>query len=345
MRFLIRDNLKEIISTNFGDNDSQCFNCEKQCIDINKSKTCELFNKEVRSGINIINSGSIFICCSKDVAKTSKLFKEKIEVFTHSLPSIIKLCEQINSAATNKERDKYAKIVHNIKSINAKNIQAIYSLIPQEKMIEYYKEQISYIKRSLLNNPDTAAMTFFRIMKNNLSMVTEFSAHDKITLENPILSVNRHEIKKVILNVYHAFIDELNNKKIDFIISDKRQFICIDYDTIRLALYHLFSNGSKYIKPNSRFTVDWDEVENKINIKFKMKSVFIHPDEIDSILEDNYSGKNVKEYLKGSGLGMGQIKQALKLNKADLIIIPGNKIERYKQIDYADNVFIFSFTV
>lgn len=343
MKFLIRDIDKNIISTNFDNESLSCYECESKCMSDNLHVSCIYFQKNMRYGKKEINSGSIFICCSEKTAKKSKLLKEKLEVFTHSLPNLISLCEEVKKTAKKEERDSYAKIVHNIKSINAKNIQAIYSLIPQEKMIEHYKNQILYIRSSLLNNPDSAAMMFFRIMKNNLSMVTEFSAHDKLTLENPFLSINRNEIKKVILNVYHAFAEELRIKNIDFRISDKKQYVYFDYDTIRLALYHLFSNASKYIKPNSRFNVEWGEFDDKINIKFEMKSVLIHSEEIDAILEDNYSGKNVKEHLKGSGLGMGQIKQALKLNNADLVIKPGKKIERHNKVDYADNVFIFSF--
>ena len=76
-----------------------------------------------------------------------------------------------------------------------------------------------------------------------------------------------------------------------------------------------------------------------------MTSVHIGKDELEDIFKDNYSGKKIRENLKGSGLGMGIIKKALELNDANIEVFAGDEIEKINKDEYSKNQFIIKFKI
>lgn len=211
-------------------------------------------------------------------------------------------------------------------------------------LAENYTDQVDYITNIIKNNPEKAAAVFLRLAKNNASIKTEFATHEKLSIENPVLTISTHDIRKVILNVFHAFSLEFKNKKVDLEIFQTKKKLNFDYGTIRLAIYHMFHNSNKYIKPKSRLYIELNDDSNFTTIIFKMASIQVMPDEVNKIFEDNYSGIKVKEKnYQGNGLGMGLIKKALALNNATIEINPGVDVEKINKIEYAHNEFIFRF--
>ncbi len=343
MKILIRDVNNEIVFENF---DSNCFKCESSCVSDGNICQCDLNpNEEIRKGKKLhVHSGSFFLCCNKSVAKTTKLFKEKLNMLIYTVPTLKKIKEEVHSQTKQIEQDKYQKIVHNLKTINAQSIQEQFSLIPQDLLAENYGNQIEYITNEIQKNPEKAAIVFLRLAKNNASVKTEFVTHEKLSIENPILSMNNHEIKKVILNVYHAFALELKNKNIALDIFQTKNHLLFDYDTIRVAFYHLFHNATKYIMPSSRLKIDCHEDEYMLIVVVSMFSFPILENEIEKIFEDNYSGVFAQEKKRqGAGLGMGLIKKAIALNGGSIEVIAGEISDKKKKIEYAKNEFILSF--
>ena len=113
----------------------------------------------------------------------------------------------------------------------------------------------------------------------------------------------------------------------------------IDYDTVRLAIYHILSNAVKYIAPNSCLQTEilLDEDNSNVIVNFKMQSLYIKPEELNMVFMDHYSGETVRQLnLQGSGLGMGLIQKAIQLNGGDFTVIPGRK---FKKSSFADNIF------
>lgn len=120
--------------------------------------------------------------------------------------------------------------------------------------------------------------------------------------------------------------------------------IYFDFDTIRVALYHMFSNAIKYMKPYTILDVSFMVDEINVDVNFKMSSFYIQPSERSSIFNDHYSGvEAVANKLNGNGLGLGYIKKALGLNNGEFIIHAGDKIETRNKIKYSENIFVFRF--
>ena len=282
----------------------------------------------------------LFLCSSKSITKTAKLFDEKLAMLVYSIPSII----QVQEIAKHNERQKYERVVHNLKTLNAQSIQTQYRLIPQQVLSDNYDRIYDYILDEVTNHPREATLTILRLAKNNAHMKTEFTTHEKLSMDNPILSFQEHNIRSVILNVYHSFEIDFKDNNCSFKISENNAKVKIDYDTIRVALYHMFSNAVKYMKESTTLYIDIENESDKIIVSFKMCSLFIKEDETDKIFEDGYSGINTKNKNKnGKGLGMGLIKKSLFLNKAYLDVIRGTKNIKYKGELYSDNIFKINF--
>jgi len=342
MKILVRDAQKEIIFKNL---DNVCLKCEKDCENEGTIFQCPVnITSETRQGKRVSSNGSFFLCCNKSVAKTTKLFKEKLEMLVYSIPTIKEIKEKVYLKTKQFEQDKYLRIVHNLRTINAQSIQEQFSLIPQDVLAENYFDQLRYVQNIITENPEKAAITFLRLAKNNSSIKTEFVTHEKLSIENPVLSVNKHNIRKVILNVYHAFSLEFKDKNVRLEIFSDDKTITFDYDTIRVAFYHMFHNAAKYIKSHSVLKIECIDEISLIYVIFKMQSIHIEEFEILKIFDDNYSGVRVVEKNKqGAGLGMGLIKKALELNNFTISIKAGKDIEKRNKVDYSHNEFRISF--
>jgi len=336
MKFLITDrNNREVINSL----DEPCKICLKTSVDYNRV-TCPNDNQERRYGIKEYGGGRIFICTSRYAAKTTKLFKEKIELLSYCIPSFSTIKEKAIIEASNLEKEKYSKIVHNLKTLNAQSIQSQYKFVPQNVFADNYHNLYEFLKSEVVRRPHEATIAILRLSKNNAHMKTEFSTHEKLSVENPNLLIQEHNIRSVILNVYHSFDIDFRDNNVQFRIFDTPHYMMFDYDTIRVALYHIFSNTIKYVCKNSKVQVNILERDNFIYVDFEMKSLHIAKDEKNKIFDDNYSGKSTYSKQKnGSGLGMGLIRKALAINNAKIEVLCGEKSTKIEGQDFSDNTF------
>lgn len=337
MRFFVLDFSGAVLFSNGNATCSDCLKgnqgkkyCKIECPD---DKQARRFGKKE-------NSDKLLCLCSKTTeTKTTKLFNEKLEMLAYTVPSMMQFKAEIEKTVQQKETEKYTKIVHNLKTLNAQSINAQYNFISQDILSEHYENIMEYVMQEVKARPKDAAIAIIRQAKNNAHMKTEFSSHEKMAMDKPILMSRYHIIRTVILNVYHSFDYDFKQKRVSLKInnSDIRAFF--DYETIRLALYHIFSNAVKYICDNSTLTVHIADQDGMAIVDFSMKSFNISPEESKIIFDDHVSGEiPLKKNLNGSGLGMGLIKKALEMNKGEVKVIPG---EKKLNSDYSMNVFRF----
>jgi signal transduction histidine kinase len=341
MKFYIQNLDNESIVSNL---EEACIACFDNC-NTNGSKVpqCKIgLSQTKRYGKLVSEKGTIFLCCSK--TKTSKLFKEKLEILKYTIPSFFKINSLATIETSKKSQENFNRIVHNLRKINAQNIQQLYDLVPQSLLTENIDNQLQIIHDHILQEPQKAAKMFLRIAKNCSSIRSEFIVYDKLHIDNPNLSLREHKIQSIILNVYHPFEQEFQKKNVKLRIETNTKKILLDYDTVRVALFHIFGNAVKYTKQRSILDITFNDSDKELNVSFQMTSLYISINELSKLFEDTYSGVNARKIHKeGTGMGMGIIKRALELNNAELIIIPGSKIIKDNGIDYADNDFIIKF--
>lgn len=323
--------------------ESECTKC------LNNTKTdveqinCPLTKLLCRVGNSIAHNKHIFICCTTSECKNKKRFIEKFSIVKAEIPFLLNFMKGIEDKYAYIEREKYSQIVHNLKSLNAQSISTQGLFIPQETN-QTYRDLFTIVENKVKEDPREATLTLLKLMKNNNHMKTEFTTHEKLSYENPILFKQNHNIKTVILNVYHSFDMEFRSKNISLNIDDDNIILNFDYDTIRVALYHIFSNALKYMKPYTDLKISYDKGVNYVDIIFGMQSLHILPNERQKIFDDHYSGIQATSLkLNGEGLGLGYIKKAVSLNNGEFLINAGDKYIRTSNTNYSENSFIFRF--
>ena len=337
MIYFVFDNQWTLLFTN---GSKLCLDCIKKNREKSYCKiTCPEDTEDRRFGKRETKEHILFLCSSQTKTKTTKLFNDKLEMLSYSIPSMMHFKGEIEKTAQQTELEKYTKIVHNLKTLNAQSINALYSFISQEFFSEHYDNVLEFVTQQVKARPKDAAIAIIRQAKNNAHMKTEFSSHEKMAMDQPLLMSKYHVVRTVVLNVYHSFDYDFKAKKVNLKIDNSDARAYFDYETIRLALYHIFSNAVKYICDNSNLVVRIIDNPETIQIEFEMKSFYISSEEMTAIFEDHYSGSIVsKKNLNGSGLGMGLIKKALTMNKGRIEVIPG---EKRLNSDYSQNIFVF----
>lgn len=338
--FKVVDSQKNNVSNNLL---RECDSCFASCNSNHKLiKSCPKYGTKRRLGKISTNKSTTFLCCDK--TKTTKLFKEKIEALSYAFPELIQQKEEFIKKVKNEEQMRIKRLVHNLTSLNAHNIQEVYDLVPQELLASDFTNQLSHIKKQIVSNPELATKMFLRMTKNNIHMKSEFSIFNKMERANPKLEIRKHPIRKVLLNVLHTFFVDLSEKDVYVNVEEFNKSIRIDYETIQVALYHIIENASKYTKPNSKIDISFFDFEEKTSVFFEMISLHIEDDEKDKIFSEGYSGVNAKRTAKnGEGIGMWRAMQMLSLNNANLLVERGSSIEKVFGFDFTTNKFIINF--
>ncbi|THD66272.1 HAMP domain-containing histidine kinase [Robertkochia marina] len=335
--FSINVPYKSITSQNLLD---ECRVCMANCNDIYKSvNPCPVYNDRRKQGFKQTKKSNIFLCCNQ--SKTTALFKNKLDALSYAMGDIELPVNEITENIKKTEQTKVNRLIHNLTSINAYNIQEIYDLVPQETLSSNWKKQLEFIKREIISDPDKAAMLFLRIAKNNIHMKSEFSIYKKIErLDSKDLEIKSLPVRKVFLNVLHTFFSDFSNNEIYVDVREFEGKTQIDYETMQVAFYHLIENSTKYTLPNSIVTVDFKEDKDTVAIKMNMTSLYVPIEERESILNEGFSSRLAKKLGKsGDGIGLWRINQMIQLNHGEFNIHFGDEIENIRGIDYGINSF------
>jgi hypothetical protein len=330
----------EIISDNLAIECKQCFiDCNTKGNSIND---CPKYG-EIRKQGKITNSrGTTFLCC--DETKTTKLFKDKLEGLSYAYYDLVIPKTKYETEAKQVEQQRVNRLIHNLTSLNAHNIQEIDDFIPQELLTTNYQKLLVYIQAEIKKDSKNAALMFLRIAKHNIHMKTEFSIYKKLDRLDASFEFSLNPIRKVILNVLHTFFADFTNKNIYVYVSEFKGRVKIDYESIQVALYHLIENASKYSMSDTRIEIDFVEKNQEIEVMFKMKSLYIDNEEIEKIFIEGYSGKMAKECkLNGDGIGMWQINRMMKLNNGSVKFENGQEVEIIGGKKFAENIITLTF--
>ena len=126
-------------------------------------------------------------------------------------------------------------------------------------------------------------------------MKVEFSVFQKLNNTSPALQIRKHQVRKVILNVFHIFFQDFTDKNVHVEIEGNNSSLNFDYESIFVALYHVIENTTKYIAPNSRLKVNFVETTNGITVKLDMLSIQIKKRKWTVVFVEGYSGVIAKE--------------------------------------------------
>ncbi len=333
----IFDSKKNVIADNLTDNCKVCLaNCDFEGRLI---PNCPEYGGKRRHGQKFTRASTVFLCCDK--TKTTKLFREKIEALSYSVPDLKIPINEIRD----EEQRKVNRLVHNLTSINAHNIQEIYDLVPQEVLSQNWRKQLDFIKAEIKKDMDKAALMFLRIAKHNTHMRSEFSIYRKIERDDNIeLDKKEHNLRNVLLNTLHTFFSDFSKRDVYVEVEEFYFMVNFDYETIQVAFYHLIENAAKYTLNNTSVHISAYECDDWINLKFKMISAHVNENERREVFKEGVSGEMAKKMQRqGEGIGMYRINQMLSVNDGEFDVTFGPISDSNMGFNFSINIFLLKF--
>ncbi|MBM7070575.1 HAMP domain-containing histidine kinase [Shewanella sp. 202IG2-18] len=293
----------------------------------------------IRAGVLRNDSFTVYgFSSNKDFLKSSQKFRTQLNVILNSTDSIDEIIDSANKSI-NKNT---SRLIHNLTTINAHNIQEIYSLIPQDGVSLNMKKQISFAENIVKKEPKETAITLLRIAKNNASMKVEFSVFKKLFVTNPELQRRTHNIHKVLMNMFYLFFSDFTDKNVEVVVGDESTNMAyFDYESVHVALYHIIENAAKFIKTDSILNVDIGSNGIYTQISMDMISTEIKENEIEQIFFEGVSGNLPTKIGKaGDGLGMYMAKKIIELNSGLIAVTPYPRtLEETLGFKFQRNVF------
>lgn len=305
------------------------------------------FREEMR------NDGSILSIIDNKKARVTKLSLGIYHVIAVSTdPDYIKSKKKLDAAAEiilsaaytldssyKRSEDRTRRLIHNLKSLTAKIGQEVFYIAQQDLMINSPRDMVKYVAKEILENTDDAAKGLIEILKHHAAQKAEYSAFEKLTGKALVGAPERHDVHRVLMNVFYLFFGDFIKKKVKADVERTRLQALIDYESIHVCIYYVVENATKYARPGSPFNVSIAEDGGFVIIRFNMESIEILPEEVDKIFDEGFSGKRaIESRLHGAGIGLYMARAMAQMNGGTLTAVPG----RGTGAGYARNTFILA---
>lgn len=299
--------------------------------------SCPFSTERKRVAFQKNDQGEVYICSEEKI--TTKNFKILVAELLYAIPTLREARLELLSEIKEQSNARVNRVLHNIKNINAHLLQELYTFVPQELFTRRLRKTINTVVELIKKEPENAAIAFLRIAKLNSGLKAELSVYDKLLKDKPELQFREYNIRDVVMLVLHEFFSDFHEIGVYIDVEDCYKRISIDFESFRVALYHIVENASKYVLPNSKIEIRFNSNIETFSIVFLMQSHKLSSDDKDRIFEEGFSGSMaVKSGKSGQGIGMYRAKELLKLNNANLIFDPGRITEKIiDDIEYAYN--------
>ena len=303
---------------------------------------CPLSSVSKRLAYQKGNQGEVYICTDESI--TTKNFKILVAELLYAIPTLRDARIELLSEIKEQSNARVNRVLHNIKNINAHLLQELFTFVPQELFTRKLGKTVNTVVDLIKKQPKNAAIAFLRIAKLNSGLKAELSVYDKLLKDNPQLQFREYNIRDVVMLVLHEFFSDFHEIGVYIDVEDCHKRISIDFESFRVALYHIVENASKYVLPNSNIEIKFNSTSDTFSIVFLMQSDKLNTDDKDRIFEEGFSGSvAVKAGKSGHGIGMYRAKKLLLLNRGNLIFDPGKVTERIiDNIEYAYNTITIS---
>lgn len=321
----IRNSDDQVVYSTFPTN---CLGCMVTCETTKELVKCSESGTKKRRGIIRSPLGSVYLCSDdKDLLKSSRIFKAHLDFLSSMLQELI----TIRNGIADKINEDTKRLLHNVISLNAHNMQEIYELVSQDLLTQKMASQIEEFTQIIESRPKDIALALIRMHKNDISMKVNFNVFKKLYDRSPATNFLKHPLHRVVLNVLHVFFQDFTDKGVRVIIDPCNAEILLDYESFQVALYHLIENSAKYIMNDSTLHISFPLIDEVQHILFDMISLEIPDSEKEKIFEEGYSGESAcLLQLSGSGLGLGIIKPLLQLNNSELRLFRNVKPNKTK---------------
>lgn len=281
------------------DSDGLIFNQMNQDLFLEVSKTppgstslVVLWGIKYKTFVSVVDESGIRISIASSEERhlsSNSIFRREAS----SLVSIIKDSsvilreEKVKAIEKSKEmaKSQAIKLIHNLKTLNAQNSQAVYLVIPQDVMNSSERKQmsttefVSSLTRYVGDKKETTVKSLIRIAKNSMQFKSEIDVYNALINNDFRIKIRAHSIHRVIMNAFYVFFADFTDSFVNVRIGESNSSARIDYDTFQVAIYYVIENSSKYILPRTDLQVSFahDKHNKKITLSLSMISLRIAP--------------------------------------------------------------------
>lgn len=282
------------------------------------------------------NGSLVLVIDDKDLLRSSRLWKK-----------VGKMSLDIFDSVYDYYQDVYIAQSHTLKKIQGQLRQRIEGIIkhPLLEPAENYEQQKQIIVDLISKSPSDVADALIYLKKRVFELGAHMPSFEILHMgEHLPLDKDRHNIRRLILNVWHGFDDIFKQKGIryKFYFEDgiaEENKCLLDYKIFNNALYNIFDNAGKYCMPGSEVRFNFETEGEKFILSISMLSLPIEIEELSKIGTLGYRGKSCKD-LEGSGVGLYIANKALRLNNLEFEIIPGEAMVKvFEDKEYRENIF------
>ena len=315
--------------------------CAGTCSVVNELVNCQVTGKRRRRGVTDTPFGKLYLC-TDEVLKSSRLFREKVRAFSEMAPFVGRAREE----ATHEVSNDVNRLIHNLITLNAQTIQAVYRVVPQDDFNQKDRESlIRAVAKKLSRSTDQTASLVISLLKNANLEKTEFAVYRKLVEKEPV-NYRSYPIHKVLMLVLNTYWNALRKKELSVRVGECTERVRVDYDTIVASLVHLFDNTSKYALPKSRLDIVFEVTSDSVSLVLDMVSLRIGPNEVQKIFDEGFSGDEPRKIdRQGEGRGLYLVERLLRLSDSALKIerdVSRDKRVTKVGVDFENNVFRLS---
>ena len=324
-----------------GNIEDKCISCARTCSVEREVIECKITGEKHRRGLIDLSIGKLYLCTDEAV-KSNRIFNEKIRILSEILPLVNQTREGVIDSVTNEAH----RLFHNLITLNAQTIQAIYRVVPQDDFRQKDRESLfNAVSKRLLASTEQTTSLVVDVLKNaNLEKI-EFSVYTKLFEGEPI-DCQPCSVHKIFMLTLNTYWDALKEKEVYIHIGECRENVYVDYEMIAASFVHLLDNITKYVLPKSSIRFSFEETPEVIVLLMDMVSLRISDDEIDKIFDEGFSGEEAKKiHRQGEGRGLYLVKRLLELNNSVLEI--DNDVDKTRQttrlgVNFQNNIFRLS---
>ena len=266
-------------------------------------------------------------------------------VFNAFIASVEAIVVGLTSHSVGKAREMADDYLHNMIKIHGNEKSIIERCIFEAEGMLTHGEFVAAIKQKMISNSDEFAEDICALSQEIRLVDYHIGSYNLLREVSSRISItNNHNLRKFLLGLSHLFFDALSKNHILLSLHDvDKDFACsFEYETFNSAMHCFIENIVKYAKPYSKVSVY--TLNQTGELVFEMESIRIEKSETMTILERGVYGRNVPEYLRGSGIGMYQLKKALVRSGISFFIIPDHALDsEMNDVRYTKNTFKFNF--
>lgn len=288
----------------------------------------------------------VYVLGEKRIVRNRKAFKQFFTTLRLTLENSVRQFEEYNKESVRVQARKMTDDhLHNLIKIHGNQTSIIERCISGAEGCIKYEDFVRGVREGLLSRPDDFAEDVCSLFREVRLMEYHMSGY--ALLHGPSERVNitkNHSVQKILLGLAHLFFNSFkkNNVFLDLYGID-REFECsLEYETFNIAMHCFLENTAKYVKPYTKVEL-FSESENN-SLVVSMVSIRIEKEELLTIRERGKYGAHVPEDLRGEGIGMFLVDQALKRSEIELTIKPDfSQQSELDGVPYTRNIFRFNF--